>query len=342
MKAILAPFAWIYGCASGARSAAYQRGWLKAQRLAPPVISIGNLTAGGTGKTPLVALVARILLARGLKPAILTRGYGRAPGSALIALDPAPERSPDPRQAGDEPALLAAALPDVPIVISASRVEAGRYAVERYQPDALLLDDGFQHLKLARRLDIVALDATQPFSDRALIPRGRQREKCAALKRAHIVVLTRTGPDRLAAAAPLERRVRRIHPRVPVFHCETKLSGWLSLADREPAPAGFPVNRLAYAFCGIGNPGAFFRDLEKWGLTLAGKQVFRDHHVYSNSEIARLVIAAQDAKAALVTTVKDTMNLPADWGHTLPAFVPLIEAAILEAPAFEKALLEAL
>lgn len=339
MSAILAPFAWMYGCASSARSAAYQRGWLKAQRLAPPVISIGNLTAGGAGKTPLVAMIARMLLGHGLKPAILTRGYGRAPGPALIAIDSSPERSPDPRQAGDEPALLAAELPDVPIVISASRVEAGRYAVEHYQPDALLLDDGFQHMQLARRLDIVALDSTQPFSDRALIPRGRQREKCAALKRAHMVVLTRTNRNGLTTSLPIERQVRQIHARVPVFHCETKLAGWFSVGgDQGASPEGRPV----YAFCGIGNPGAFFHDLAGWGLVLTGRQVFRDHHVYRDSEIARLATAAQDAKATLVTTMKDVMNLPADWRHTLPAFAPLIEASILEASAFEKALFEAL
>lgn len=329
----------MYGCASSARSAAYQKGWLKAQRLAPPVISVGNLTAGGAGKTPLVAMIARMLLGRGLKPAILTRGYGRAPGPPLIAIDPAPMRAPDPRQVGDEPALLAAELPDVPIVISASRVKAGRYAVDRYQPDALLLDDGFQHMQLARRLDIVALDATQPFADRNLIPRGRQREKCAALKRAHLVVLTRTSRNGLAASLPLERQARQIHPRAPVFHCETKLAGWQSVGgDLGTSPEGRPI----YAFCGIGNPGAFFRDLASWGLTLAGKQIFRDHHVYRNSEIARLVTAAQDFKATLVTTMKDVMNLPADWRHALPAFAPLIEASIVEAPAFEKSLFEAL
>lgn len=330
---------------------AYRRGWLRARRLGRPVISVGNLTAGGTGKTPLVALIAKLLLQRGLKPVILTRGYGRASGPPLVALDPAPERSPDPRQVGDEPALLAAELPEVPLVVSASRFDGGRYAEEHYQPDAHLLDDGFQHQQLARQLDIVALDATQPFSDRAIIPAGQQRERCAALKRAHIVVLTRVDPADLAGQAdradgaelaPLERRVREINPQAKLFHCQTKLAGWLSVADGRRLPADFPAGRGVYAFCGIGNPEAFFRDLARWGLALAGTRAFRDHHVYTDSEIARLVIAAHKTNATLITTEKDVMNLPADWRHTLPAFACLIEAGILEAAAFEESLFEAL
>ncbi|HEV2418912.1 MAG TPA: tetraacyldisaccharide 4'-kinase [Terriglobia bacterium] len=340
MRPLLAPLAAVYGCASSARAAAYQRGWIKAARLSRPVISVGNLTAGGTGKTPLVALIARMLLHRGLKPVILTRGYGRAPGPALIALDPATERSPDPRQAGDEPALLAADLPEVPIVISASRIQTGRYAEEHYQPDAHLLDDGFQHQQLARRLDIVALDATQPLSDRALIPAGRQRERCAALKRAHIIVLTRV--EQVDLTAPIERQARAINPLAPIFHSRTELAGWLSVADGRRLPPGFLAGRRGYAFCGIGNPDAFFHNLGRWGITLAGKKAFHDHHVYRDSEIARLVIAARETKATLVTTAKDVMNLPADWRHTLPAFAALIEAEILEAAAFEKSLFDAL
>ncbi|MGH9345226.1 MAG: tetraacyldisaccharide 4'-kinase [Terriglobia bacterium] len=348
MRRLLAPLtplailATVYGCGSSARNAAYQRKWLKVRRLGRPVISIGNLTAGGTGKTPLVALIARLLLKGGLKPVILTRGYGRASGPPLIALDPAGERSPDPRQVGDEPALLAAELPEVPIVISASRVQAGRYAEERYQPDVHLLDDGFQHQQLARQLDIATLDTTQPLSDRAVIPAGRQRERCSALKRAHMVVLTRVEKVDMAASAPLERQVRGINSQSKIFHCRTKLSGWLSVADGRRLTADYPAGRDVYAFCGIGNPEAFFRDLARWDLSLAGRRSFHDHHVYTDSEIARLVIAANKIKATLVTTVKDVMNLPADWRHTLPAFACLIEAEILEASAFEESLFEAL
>ncbi len=354
MNLLLAPFAAAYGCASSARSMAYQQGWLKARRLSRPVISVGNLTAGGTGKTPLVALIAKLLLKRGLKPVILTRGYGRAPGPPLIALDAAPGRAPDPRQVGDEPALLAAELPEVPIVVSASRFQGGRYAEEHFQIDAHLLDDGFQHQQLARQIDVVALDVTQPLSDRAIIPAGRQRERCSALKRARLVALTRTEQAGLAGQAdvadgangvdlaPFERRVREINPQAQIFPCRTKLSGWLSVAGGRRLPADFPAGRDVYAFCGIGNPQAFFRDLGRWGLAPAGTRVFPDHHVYTNAEIARLAVAARETGATLVTTEKDVMNLPADWRQTLPAFACLIEAEILEASAFEKSLLEAL
>lgn len=337
-RSLLAPAAWLYGAAASVRNRAYDRGWLAAEQLDCPVISVGNMTAGGTGKTPLVELIARALLAQGKKPAILTRGYGRGPGPSIVHIDPAPDRSPDPRMAGDEPALLAAALPEVPIVISGSRVQAGRAAVERHHPDVLLLDDGFQHRRLARQLDIVAIDLSRPLSDGAMIPRGRQRERCAGIARAHAVVLTRS--ELAGAAEPVEQFVRDRNPRVRIFHGKTRLAGWQRLIDGIRQPADFAAGRRAFAFCAIGNPDAFFRDLARWGLALAGSRSFRDHHVYANSEIARLVIEANRSKSTLVTTAKDVQNLPSDWRRTLPALAALIEAEIEEMKEFEKMLVE--
>lgn len=339
-SSLLAPAAWLYGAAASIRNRAYDRGWLAAERLDRPVISVGNLTAGGTGKTPLVDLIARALLSRGVKPAILTRGYGRGPGPRMVHIDPAEERSPDPRMAGDEPALLAAALPEIPIVIADSRVQAGRAAIERHHPDVLLLDDGFQHRRLARQLDIVAIDLSRPLSDGALIPRGRQRERCAALARAHAVVLTRS--ERAGAAEPLERRVRSFNPKVRIFHGTTRLTGWWRLIDGSRQPPDFAAGRRAFAFCAIGNPEAFFRDLARWGIEIAGTRSFRDHHIYTDSEIARLVIEAHRTKSTLVTTAKDVQNLPSDWRRTLPALAALIEAGIDEMEEFEKTLMNAI
>jgi tetraacyldisaccharide 4'-kinase len=335
MNPLLTPLAAIYRWGAGAKSSAYERGWLKSQRLSRPVISVGNLTTGGTGKTPLVALIARLLLKRGRKPAILTRGYRRRGGPSLVVIEPAAERSPDPRQVGDEPAWLAGELPEVPIVVSADRFRGGCYAGEHFQSDVYLLDDGFQHQQLARNVDVVALDVTQELSDRAVLPAGRQREACAALKRAQLVVLTRTSQ---ADAAPWEERVGKINPQAKVFHSRSKLCGWLPVAGGPRLPADFLKDRRALAFCGIGNPGALFHDLGRWGIDLAGTQVFRDHHAYTDVDLARLVLAAQNKGATLVTTEKDMMNLPASWKQDLTAFACLIEAEILELDAFEKAL----
>lgn len=339
MRALLAPLAAIYGAAAAARSEAYRCGWLKAQRLRRPVISVGNLTTGGTGKTPLVAWIARLLQKQGIKPAILTRGYGRMRGPSLLAIDPTPGRSPDPRQVGDEPALLARILPGVPIVVSRDRWRAGRFAEERFEIGVHLLDDGFQYLRLARNLDIVTLDTTQDMNDRRILPAGRQRERCHALERAHIVVLTRTGQ---ADARPLEARVRELNARAQLFHSRTKHCGYLEVASGRLLPADALHGRRVMAFCGIGNPAAFFCDLTGRGLDVRAAETFRDHHVYSDSDMARLVDCARKADATLVTTEKDVMNIPADWRGKLDAVACLIEVEVLDPGRFEKALIERL
>lgn len=337
MSFFLSPLGSIYGWAGASRSAAYRGGWLRTQRLSHPVISVGNLTLGGTGKTPLVALIARLLLNHGVKPAILTRGYGRKRGASLIILDPGSERLPDPREVGDEPALLAAELPEVPIAVCADRARGGRAVEERFQIGVFLLDDGFQHLRLERDIDVVALDATQEISDRAILPAGRQRERASALMRANLVVITRAGQ---ADSTWIEEQARGINPQVKVFHCRTRLCGWLNVASGRRMPADSLLGRRVCAFCAVGNPEAFFRDLVRWGLELAGSHAFRDHHRYTGSDVAHLVLSARNAGGAtLVTTAKDVMNLPPDWKPDLNAFAGLIEAEVLEGNEFEETLL---
>src|SRR5215472_8915034 len=210
---ILAPLAALFRMGVTFRDAAYRRGWLRTQRLDRPVVSVGNLSVGGTGKTPLVMLIAKLLSQRGWNAGILTRGYGRRHGAQTVVLPPAAGRSPDPREVGDEPALLARALPQVPIIVCANRYRGGRRAEEYFNVDAHLLDDGFQHRALARDVDVVALDTTQEISARALLPAGRLRESPRALGRAHLVVVTRV---ELGDPRPLERQVRRINPHAQI------------------------------------------------------------------------------------------------------------------------------
>lgn len=336
MSALLRPFGSIYGWAAAARASAYQREWFHAQHLSRPVISVGNLTMGGTGKTPLVELIARLLLSRGIRPSILSRGYRRNRGARLIALEPARTRIADPRLVGDEPALLASAVPGAAIVICANRFAGGRVAEERFHVDAHILDDGFQHLALARDANLVTLDATQPFSDFSISPAGRQRERCAAIRRASAVMITRTGE---ASSAQLEQQIRQIHPAVPVFHCRTRLLGWFDLAHGCHLPAEALAGCRVYAFCGIGNPNSFFRQLKGWGCELAGSIPFRDHYRYTNSDVARLVLSARNAGATLVTTMKDVMNLPTDSEGELDALACEIEAEVIEAREFEQYIL---
>jgi tetraacyldisaccharide 4'-kinase len=337
---ILQPLSAGFRLGVALRHAAYHRGWLKVRKLDRPVVSVGNLTVGGTGKTPLVALIAGILLKRGLNPAILTRGYGRRRGPGLVAIPPGSARVADPSKVGDEPALLASELPQVPLVICANRFRAGRTAEKRFQADVHILDDGFQHLAIARDVDIVVLDVTQEISRRVLLPAGRFREPTSALKRAHLIVLTRS---ELGDADAWEDLARRTHPEAEVFRCTTVVSRF---TDRGSGQA-FTLEQLndspVSAFCGIGNPRAFFADLRSWGFTVVREDAFPDHHVYTKTEMQGLVEKAILAGAsALITTRKDAVKIPPDLKLEKSVFICDIRAEVQDAAAFESALLSRL
>ncbi|HXJ92128.1 MAG TPA: tetraacyldisaccharide 4'-kinase [Terriglobia bacterium] len=300
MSAALGPLGRLYGISVTARAAAYRRGWLRQRRLPRPVVSVGNLTAGGTGKTPLVRLTVDRLIQRGRRPAVLIRGYRRQRGPDAIVIPPKPGRAPEPREVGDEAAWLARMFPDVPIGVSAHRFPTGELIAANYPLDVFVLDDGFQHLALARDLDVVAIDATRETSDGQLLPAGLQREPCAALARAGLIVITRT---ELADPAALEAKVRKVNSSVPIVRARTRLDH-LTVTGGATVAADEFVGQPVHAFCGIGNPDAFFRNLRLWGFDVVRESVFPDHHVYRNLNFAR-----SGSVAALVTTEKDLMNL---------------------------------
>jgi tetraacyldisaccharide 4'-kinase len=383
VRLILQPLAAGFRLGVALRHAAYRRGWLKKRRLERPVVSVGNLTVGGTGKTPLVAFIARTLLKLGWKPGILTRGYGRR-GRELIALLPAiggTERVADPRVVGDEPALLARALPEVPVVVCADRYRAGWLAEKHLNVNVHILDDGFQHLALARDVDVVVLDVTQELSDGALLPAGRLREPPAALQRADLVVFSRTelgDPERLMGC------VAQINPRARMFRSTTKLCGLREISSSPPCGArgaqegpppvvppragshrwpeverqGGETNtggaapsvatgdsvgawrgKAVLAFCGLGNPQAFFADLRRWGVTPACEEIFPDHHVYTEGELRQLSEKARKTGAkVLVTTEKDVLNFPSQWKLDLPVLACTIQAEVVEMRDFEATL----
>ena len=283
-------------------------GWLKRslsrrERLQTPVISVGGLTAGGTGKTPFVLWLAGKLKARGLQPAILTRGYRRrAPERHTIL---APGECADVARTGDEAqSYLRAALG--PVGIGADRAGAGRLIEERFRPSVFLLDDGFQHHRLERALDIVLIDALNPFGGCAPVPLGRLREGLGALRRAGIVVITRCEEGRRTDG--IESIIRRYNPGVPVFRSRVAAEAW------KPAPPSGPVA----AFCGLGNPGAFRQTLRGLGIKPVLERAFGDHHRYSGRELRELAAEARASGATvLVTTGKDFMNLPAGWKEAI-------------------------
>jgi tetraacyldisaccharide 4'-kinase len=342
VTALLQPLAGAFRLGLSIRAASYRHGWLKTRQLSRPVISVGNLTLGGTGKTPLVAYIAESLLAERRRPGILTRGYGRSSGDRLITIEPRSDRRPDPGEVGDEAMLLARALPDVPIAVCADRYLGGRALEQHFDVDVHILDDGFQHWSLARDLDVVTLDITQDLSESAVLPAGRQREPCSAISRADSVVLTRAELADQGALDSFEAKVRRFNTRARIFVGSTVLCGVRSINDGETAPLhrfSGPDARPVLAFCGIGNPNAFFSGLRRWGFKVAGEQSYRDHHVYSVSELKFLQALAARHDATLVTTEKDALNLPHTGGYEIPLFACAIRLDITNAEAFKKTLL---
>jgi tetraacyldisaccharide 4'-kinase len=309
-RLLLAPVAGLYGVAARARAAAYAAGLLSRRRLGRPVISVGNLTLGGTGKTPLVAALAAFLRDQGLGVAILTRGYGRRGRDREVLRSEAGELPPDAAdRCGDEPALLARAVPGVAVVVDADRYAAGSWAERELDPDVFVLDDGFQHLRLARDLDIVVGDATDPFGGYALPPLGRLREPVAALRRADAVVVTRA--DRPFDREHLARVARGfVGADVPIFYADHRIVDLRPLPGGEPRPPETLGGCRAGILTAIGNPAVFLGDLERAGVEVVAEALHPDHHAFAQRDVdAAVALARAAGAAALVTTEKDAVKL---------------------------------
>jgi 3-deoxy-D-manno-octulosonic-acid transferase len=328
--------AWALSCLWRWGSRRRQAGDLARQRkLDVPVVSIGNLTAGGTGKTPCVLRLAELLKERGRRPGILTRGYGRDTPDAQLAL--APGATVSAAHSGDEPQIFVRSGL-APVGVGADRYETGLLLRRKFAPDTILLDDGFQHLRLARDVDVVLIDALQPLGGGSLIPLGRLREPAGALARAHIVLITRSESSDLPAA--IERLVSRWNPRAPIFRALVEPVAWVEhRTGREFAPAEAPFRR-AGAFCGVGNPQSFRRTLAGLEIETAEWIEFEDHHRYRPRELRRIVQKARDeGAAALVTTEKDAINMCEDCDELL-APLPLFWLKVRMRVAGEGAFLD--
>jgi tetraacyldisaccharide 4'-kinase len=291
----------------GTREWLYDHGLLRSRPLPCPVVSIGNLTVGGTGKTPAVELAVRTLTDLGHRPAVVSRGYGRSTKGIQVVADTASIRM-DAEEGGDEPFLLARRLPGVPVVVGANRHDAGRLAVERFGVTAIVLDDGFQHRTLVKDLEVVMARCREPWGNGRLLPAGPLREPLGSLARADLVVAT--GARTPADAAEVAAMVARHAPSVPVLaaaHVPTECWEWGSMRF-------IPVDTLRgmrlLAFAGVASPTGFARTLDEIGVTVAGFEAFADHHWYSRSELATLERrAAAGGAEALVTTEKDWVRL---------------------------------
>jgi len=282
-------------------------------RLKAPVISVGNITVGGTGKTPMVLHLTRRLKDAGWNPGILTRGYGRHSPQAHQAV--AAGAHVPVSQSGDEPQLFLRAGV-APVGIGADRWHVGQLLEREFGVDVVVLDDGFQHARLDRQLDIVLVDAIDPFGGGYPVPLGRLREPLTGLSRADIFVVTRSESGRVAQSA--EDYLRRRNPRAPVFHARAQPEAWVSAVNGETLPAdALPYKRVA-AFCGLGNPEYFWCTVADLGLHAAVRIEFEDHHAYKPRELRYMGRQFRDdGIEAVLTTEKDLVNLCEGPGHLL-------------------------
>ena len=317
VRMLLWPLSLLYGGIVRLRVWLYAKGLLKRKRLKAPVVSVGNLTVGGTGKTPMVIWLAERFLAEGKHVAILSRGYSGANGTS------------------DEIELMKFRLQGrAAFGVGKDRFAEGQRIESQRSVDVFLLDDGFQHLQLARDLDILLMDTSRPLAGESLLPAGRLREPLSAMSRANVLIFTRTEsmPGTVEAIQKLNQ--------YPVFAAATQLVGFRRLGGEITllSPSEIGAGPF-FAFCGLGNPDAFFRDLRSWGLTVCGQMSFPDHHRYTEKDVSHIQMGAKRAGAnAFVTTEKDERNLSAIGFEYAPVFVSAIDLIVSPEGDFKRIL----
>lgn len=301
MLLFLMPLAGLYAFALRFRAGLYRYGVLKTKRLPRPVVSIGNITVGGTGKTPVTAYIARFLLARGCKVAVLSRGYGGSlEGQTCVVSDGATIML-SAAECGDEPYLLAAKVPGLMVVIGTDRYAAGQMAMQQLFPDIFLLDDGFQHLRLHRDLNILLQDFSRPVGNGWTLPAGILREPSTAAGRADLVIFTR---------APEGAAIGRNPGAPPSCLSSHTIVDLLPLGSRSPVPFSRCSGHTLLAFAGIADPDSFFEGLRRQGLNLVQTLPFPDHVVYDRERCGEIAEAMRTSGADfLVTTEKDGVKL---------------------------------
>jgi tetraacyldisaccharide 4'-kinase len=297
---LLTPFSAVYSLVMRVREILYRTGVLRCHALPKPVISVGNISVGGTGKTPMVILLARMLLDRGKRVAVLSRGYGGGGAGAVRVVSDGTKILLTPEEAGDEPFLIARSVPGLIVVTGADRYRAGLEACRRFQPDVLLLDDGFQHLRLMRDLNILLLDCRRPFGNGRTLPAGLLREPRSATRRAHLVVYTRCGGGESLPS----------FPGIPTSRASHCLRGVVALGGGAVTTFSALRGRRGVAFAGIADPDSFFSLLTGEGLELTATVPFPDHCRYDRDTCDTLrEVLKETGGEYLITTEKDAVKL---------------------------------
>ena len=307
LRLLLRAASGFYSIAIGLRSFLYSRGWLKVHRVNVPVISIGNITTGGTGKTPLVIWLCNLLHEKNIACAVLTRGYKAAKNSKLKT-----------QNYSDEPAIFAESCPQTKVIVNPDRIAGAAEAVDRFGAKILIMDDGFQHRRLVRDLDIITIDAMLPFGYDKLLPAGLLRESLKALKRTDAAVITRCNQVSNLKLAQIEQKLKFINPHLAIAK-SIHQPICAKTIDEEISVEGLKDKKI-FAFCGIGNPAAFSKTIEQLGCQLAGSKIYDDHYHYSSNDIADICERAEDAEADLIlTTQKDWTKITSGCGFAISA-----------------------
>jgi len=313
----------------------YSHGLLRTKTLPCPVISIGNITVGGTGKTPLVMAVARGLMDKGNSVAILSRGYKGTKTSGPIVSD-GKAICLSPEESGDEPFLMAKACQGIPVLIGKDRFVNGRIALQRFRVKGLLLDDGFQYLPLHRDVNILLVDSHIGFGDHTLLPRGILREPLSHLRRATLFLLTKV--EDLETCQPLEKKIHEIHPSAPVFHSHYEAVSLVSPQEEQEEINSLKGKKIL-ALSGIANVNYFSSMLRKCEMKIVRKAIFPDHHLYTHKDLSSIKEKSKRVDC-IVTTEKDMVKLKKLNIDDLPIRALRIEVKIWEEKEFYQRIME--
>jgi tetraacyldisaccharide 4'-kinase len=341
IRPVLDPLLFLPGAAFEAvvraRCRFYSAGIFSQRRLPRPVISIGNITLGGSGKTPLVIYAAQVLLKLGFTPAILTRGYGRRHSERLLIMSPGQELQSPASVLGDEPALVRRRVPSTWLGVSKDRYAAGQAIAGQAQDIVFLLDDGFQHQRIFRDLDIVIVDRSQPLAENHIFPRGTLREPVSQLRRCHTVVLN--GIPGEGKQDSTESALRSLHCNASFFHCDQKIVSLVPFSQwseaEEDGPGAYP--KSAFVVAAIGNPDRFRRDVTRLAIEVRGTRFFADHHQIDAREwLTCFKEAEAKAADAIITTEKDAVKIEQAPGS--PLLIAVQATEMPDAENFERML----
>jgi tetraacyldisaccharide 4'-kinase len=312
MKGVLSPLGAFYGLGNLLHRLAYSSGLARKHKMPVPVISVGNITVGGTGKTPVVISIAQYFIQRGIKTAIISRGYKRPSNQGVVVVGNGRSNFQDVSVSGDEPMLIAQSVPEAVVLSSPDRVSACKKAISEFDCKLIILDDGFQHYRLERDIDIVLIDYNDDLQNDSLLPAGRLREQLSALKRASHVVITKV-PE-----VPDQKKIRDLRflivecaPASDIRICRIIPKQWRNVSGgNETLPLNALRGRATLAFSGIARPKSFNNTLRDLGLTVIAQRFFPDHHWYQAGDLANLRSMLKESDAdCFVTTAKDAVKL---------------------------------